>query len=104
MTNASSDTTACAEQAGKVAPVINRSRCEGKADCVAVCPYAVFEVRQFTWEELGDISLRGRLKAWAHKRMQADVVFVPEVLPRRRHHLGKIFTVVQPSARRKKTC
>ena len=74
MTNVSSDTTACAEQAGKVAPVINRSRCEGKADCVAVCPYAVFEVRQFTWEELGDISLRGRLKAWAHKRMQADVV------------------------------
>ena len=74
MTNASSDTTACAEQAGKVAPVINRSRCEGKADCVAVCPYTVFEVLQFTWEELGDISLRGRLKAWAHKRMQADVV------------------------------
>ena len=74
MTKASSDTTACAEQAGKVAPVINRSRCEGKADCVAVCPYAVFEVRQFTWEELGDISLRGRLKAWAHKRMQADVI------------------------------
>ncbi len=74
MNNASPDTKACAEQAGKVAPVINRSRCEGKADCVAVCPYAVFEVRQFTWEELGNISLRGRLKAWAHKRMQADVV------------------------------
>ena len=74
MTNVSSDTTACAEQAGKVAPVINRSRCEGKADCVAVCPYDVFQIRQFTWDELGDISLRGRLKAWAHKRMQADVV------------------------------
>ena len=72
--NDSLNKSACADQAGKVAPVINRSRCEGKAECVAVCPYGVFEVRQFTWEELGDISLRGKLKAWAHKRMQADVV------------------------------
>lgn len=74
MANASPDTAVCADQSGKVAPVINRNRCEGKADCVAVCPYAVFEVRQFTWQELGDISLRGRLKAWAHQRMQANVV------------------------------
>lgn len=70
----SSDPSACAGTAGKVAPVINRNRCEGKADCVAVCPYAVFQVRQFHWEEMGTLSLRGKLKAWAHKRMQADVV------------------------------
>ena len=72
--NESLDKSACADHAGKVAPVINRGRCEGKADCVAVCPYEVFQVRQFSWDELGDISLRGKLKAWAHKRMQADVV------------------------------
>jgi NAD-dependent dihydropyrimidine dehydrogenase PreA subunit len=72
--NESLDKSACADHAGKVAPVINRGRCEGKADCVTVCPYEVFQVRQFSWDELGDISLRGKLKAWAHKRMQADVV------------------------------
>ena len=72
--NESLDKSACADHAGKVAPVINRGRCEGKADCVAVCPYEVVQVRQFSWDELGDISLRGKLKAWAHKRMQADVV------------------------------
>jgi ferredoxin len=65
----SSDSSACAGTAGKVAPVINRNRCEGKADCVAVCPYTVFQVRQFQWEEMGALSLRGQLKAWAHKRI-----------------------------------
>ena len=25
-------------------PVVDRGRCEGKADCVEVCPYDVFEV------------------------------------------------------------
>lgn len=74
MTNISADTTACADHAGKVAPFVNRNRCEGKADCVAVCPYDVFQIRQFTWDELQGISLRGKLKAWAHQRMQADVV------------------------------
>ena len=29
---------------GAFAPVVNRARCEGKADCVAVCPHDVFEV------------------------------------------------------------
>ena len=27
-------------------PRVERARCEGKAECVAVCPYAVFEVRR----------------------------------------------------------
>ena len=46
------DTTDCKQPAGIVAPVIDSHRCEGKQDCVRVCPYDVFEVRELTGEEL----------------------------------------------------
>ena len=36
----------CKPTAGTHAPVVNRARCEGKKDCVEVCPYGVFEVRR----------------------------------------------------------
>ncbi|HEY4184287.1 MAG TPA: ferredoxin family protein [Polyangia bacterium] len=29
-------------------PVVDRARCEGKRDCVEVCPYGVFEVAVWT--------------------------------------------------------
>ena len=32
----------CRADKGAYAPVVNRSKCEGKKDCVEVCPYAVF--------------------------------------------------------------
>jgi ferredoxin len=31
----------CSEVTGKLAPFVDRNRCEGKADCVRVCPYDV---------------------------------------------------------------
>ena len=64
------------EHAGK-APLVDRNRCEAKADCEAVCPYDVFEVRRLTDAERVGVSLRGRLNLLAHRGRQA-VVVAPE--------------------------
>lgn len=63
----------CSEQPGRVAPVVDRNRCEGKAECARLCPYGVFEIRSLAAEERAALSLRGRLKAWAHGWKQAHV-------------------------------
>ena len=65
---------ACAGTPGKVAPVVDRNRCEAKADCVAVCPYHVFEVRALEPADRAGLSWLGRLKTWAHGGRQAYVV------------------------------
>jgi len=52
-------------------PAIDRSRCEGKAECVAVCPYDVFEVRRMDDADFERLSFFGRLKSRAHRRMTA---------------------------------
>lgn len=52
-------------------PKIDRGRCEGKADCVAVCPYGVFEVRRIADEDFQALSFLGRLKSRAHRRLTA---------------------------------
>src|SRR5437764_872998 len=36
----------CRAAPGAWRPRVNRGKCEGKSDCVAVCPYGVFEVRR----------------------------------------------------------
>ena len=36
------DASSCKQVPGAFAPVIDRNRCEGKGDCVAVCPRNVF--------------------------------------------------------------
>ena len=64
----------CKENSGVVVPVIDRNRCEGKEDCVRVCPYDVFEVSVISDAERSKPSLRGRLKAWAHGGKLAHVV------------------------------
>ena len=52
-------------------PVIDRNRCEGKADCVRVCPYGVFELGVLSPNERAALSLVGKLKAFAHGGRQA---------------------------------
>ena len=64
----------CKGTPGKVAPVVDRNRCEAKQDCVAACPYHVFEVRTLLAEDRAGLSFVGRLKAWAHGNRQAYVV------------------------------
>jgi NAD-dependent dihydropyrimidine dehydrogenase PreA subunit len=62
------------QRAGKVAPVIDRDRCEGKADCVRVCPFDVFRIEVLSRQQRAALTWRGRLKAWAHGGRQAAVV------------------------------
>lgn len=68
------DPASCPGEPGKVAPVVDRNRCEAQGGCVRVCPYAVFEIRALTVDERRRLSWRGRLKAWAHGNRQSFVV------------------------------
>ena len=64
----------CRSETGRVRPEIDRMRCEAKADCVTVCPYAVFEVRKLTADERKEISFIGQLKLRVHGGQQAFAV------------------------------
>ncbi len=64
----------CKGPAGRVAPVIDRNRCEAKGGCVEVCPYGVFEIRGLEPADRAALSWRGKLKAWGHGHRQAYVV------------------------------
>lgn len=61
----------CKQEAGVFVPVVNRGKCEGKAECVAVCPYDVFEIAVVGGEERAALSFAGRLKGMAHGWKQA---------------------------------
>jgi NAD-dependent dihydropyrimidine dehydrogenase PreA subunit len=68
------DSEACRQPAGVTRPVIDSSRCEGKADCLRVCPWSVFEVRRLTGQERAGLGLMTRLKVAAHGGRQGFVV------------------------------
>jgi NAD-dependent dihydropyrimidine dehydrogenase PreA subunit len=54
-----------------VVPVVDRSKCEGKTDCVGVCPEDVFEVRTMDEADFARLSFFGKLKSRAHGRQTA---------------------------------
>jgi len=47
----------CEPEAGRLIPIIDRSRCDGKQDCVAVCPFDVFAMQRFTALDLATFSV-----------------------------------------------
>jgi 4Fe-4S ferredoxin len=61
----------CKHSPGEYRPQIDRDRCEGKDDCVRVCPVNVFEVRRLTLEERKALAFLSRLKAAAHGNRQS---------------------------------
>ena len=61
----------CRAEPGVYVPVVDRQRCEGKAECVAVCPYGVFQVRRIDDADFQALSFLGRLKSRAHGRRTA---------------------------------
>jgi len=61
----------CRPDPGDLAPVIDLARCEGKADCLRVCPYDVFEVRVATATERKSLGLLAQLKSLAHGHKKA---------------------------------
>ncbi|MBV8636103.1 MAG: ferredoxin family protein [Burkholderiaceae bacterium] len=54
MSTASIAKDECKQEPGVIAPVVKLTRCEGKGDCVRVCPENVFEVRR-----IDDADFRG---------------------------------------------
>ena len=64
----------CKHEPGEFRPVVDRNRCEGKADCVRVCPTSVFAVGTLPAEQRVGLSLKGRLKGFAHQWQQAVLV------------------------------
>ncbi|MDO9313186.1 MAG: ferredoxin family protein [Burkholderiaceae bacterium] len=64
----------CPGVPGRVAPEIDRNRCEAKATCIEVCPFDVFEIRTLVPSDRDALSWRGRIKAWAHGNRQAYVI------------------------------
>ena len=61
----------CRAEPALWAPRVDRGKCEGKSDCVAVCPYDVFEVRRIDDADFRALSALGKLKSLAHRRQSA---------------------------------
>jgi NAD-dependent dihydropyrimidine dehydrogenase PreA subunit len=52
-------------------PIVDRNACEGKRDCVEVCPYNVFEVRRIDGRDFSRLSFFGKLKSRMHGGLTA---------------------------------
>jgi NAD-dependent dihydropyrimidine dehydrogenase PreA subunit len=63
----------CDDAPGRLEPRIDPLRCEGKADCLRVCPHDVFDLRPLTAEEKRILTPLVRFKIWAHGGKQAFV-------------------------------
>ncbi|MEO7733883.1 MAG: ferredoxin family protein [Kofleriaceae bacterium] len=66
----------CRAEPGAYRVTVDRSKCEGKADCVEVCPYHVFEVRRIDDADYAKLSLIGKLKSRAHGK---QTVYTPRL-------------------------
>ena len=64
----------CKYDAGIMMPVINKSKCEAKDKCTAVCPYNVFELRTVPPEDKKGLSFLVKIKIKAHGNKQAYAV------------------------------
>ncbi len=61
----------CKSEPGIFRPEVDARRCEGKGQCVVVCPYDVFEVGRLADDTFDAMPLRVKLKLWAHGRKTA---------------------------------
>ena len=61
----------CRAEAGRWQPVVDHGRCEAKADCVAVCPYGVFEVQTIAEQDYRSLTFLQRLKNRMHGKRTA---------------------------------
>jgi 4Fe-4S ferredoxin len=56
----------CKAEPKAFVPVVDHRRCEGKNDCVEVCPYDVFEVRRIDDADYAALPILPRIKVWVH--------------------------------------
>lgn len=64
----------CKQLPGAFHPVIDRARCEGKADCVVICPYEVFELAIVPPVNRQDLGFMAKIKGVMHGWKQAYAV------------------------------
>jgi NAD-dependent dihydropyrimidine dehydrogenase PreA subunit len=56
----------CRTPPGQVAPVVDPARCEGKGECVQVCPYDVFDVSTIAQADYRALPWLARIKVRVH--------------------------------------
>ena len=56
----------CKQMLGVIEPVVDLTRCEGKGDCMEVCPENVFEIRRIDEVDYRGLDLMHRLKLRVH--------------------------------------
>jgi len=56
----------CRQAPGVLRPVVDPSRCEGKAECVAVCPVNVFEIVRIPADTYKTLSTLAKFKIFVH--------------------------------------
>ena len=61
----------CNAVPGQWTPVVDHGRCEGKRDCIVVCPNDVFEVRRIDDVDYDALGLLARFKVTMHSRQTA---------------------------------
>ncbi|AMP08079.1 4Fe-4S binding domain protein [Collimonas arenae] len=59
-------TATCKQEPGVIAPVVNLKRCEGKGDCVDVCPENVFLVRRIDDSDYQQFNALQKIKLRVH--------------------------------------
>ncbi|HKX44236.1 MAG TPA: 4Fe-4S dicluster domain-containing protein [Burkholderiaceae bacterium] len=66
MSAASTAGATCKQPPGIIVPVVNLRRCEGKGDCVRVCPEGVFEIRRIADTDYRPLGALHKLKLRVH--------------------------------------
>jgi len=83
----------CNQTAGVIKPMVDFNRCEGKGECVRVCPENVFAMARIENADYRKLGLASRFKLRVHGmqvaytrtwRPAAPAVFVCRPAPRRR--------------------
>jgi 4Fe-4S ferredoxin len=59
-------TSSCEQPPGAFKPVVNLTRCEGKSDCVRVCPENVFRVERIKAADYRELGFLNKLKVRVH--------------------------------------
>ena len=57
----------CTDTGGKLMPLVDFNSCGAKEDCVAICPYDVFEMRPISTEDKANLNLKGKIKTFFFK-------------------------------------
>ena len=56
----------CKQAPGVIVPAVNLKRCEGKGDCLVVCPEDVFEIRRIDDADYQSLGLLNKFKLRVH--------------------------------------